>query len=73
MNLYSYHNVTSYVDVECDGGSMTMALGIGCDARYLLLGKSQILFLTPPSVTQGEIFSLTVHKKLISNSQKQDA
>ena len=73
MNLYSCHNVTSYVDVECDGGSMTMALGIGCDARYLLPGKRQILFLTPPPVTQEEIFSLTVHKKLISNSQKQDA
>ena len=39
MNLYSYHNVTSYVDVECDDGSMTVALGIGCDARYLLPGK----------------------------------
>ena len=61
MNHYSHHNVTSYVDVECDDGSMAMTLGIGCDARYLLPGKRQILFLTPPPVTQEEIFSLTVH------------
>ena len=62
MNLHAYHNVTSYVDVECDDGSMTMALGIGCEARYLLLGKRQIVFHPPPPVTQEEIFSLTVHK-----------